>query len=171
MKIVGMISGTSYDGIDVACCNITYVDGEIQLKLAGFESIPYSPELHNQIAEAMPPQTTDFENVCKLDTFIGQAFAHAAETVMNKFSFEADLIVSHGQTLFHWIDGSNHARGTLQLGEPTWITERTGKPVLSNIRARDVAAGGHGAPLVSLLDHFLFKSAVCLSQADVLLRI
>lgn len=156
MKVIGMISGTSYDGIDVACCEFTQVDDEILVKQFGFDSIPYSDQLHQAIAEAMPPQKVDMEKVCILDTHIGQAFAKAAMGTMKKFSFRPDLIVSHGQTLFHWVDKEFKARGTLQLGEPTWIAEETGTAVLSNIRSRDVAANGHGAPLVSLLDALMF---------------
>ena len=156
MKVIGMISGTSYDGIDVACCEFTQEDDEIQVKQFGFDSIPYSDQLHQAIAEAMPPQKVDMEKVCILDTHIGQAFAKAAMDTMKKFSFRPDLIVSHGQTLFHWVDKEFKARGTLQLGEPTWIAEETGTAVLSNIRSRDVAANGHGAPLVSLLDALMF---------------
>ena len=107
------------------------------------------------IADSMPPRKVDMERVCILDTKIGQAFSAAAQSAMKKFKFEPDLIVSHGQTLFHWIDTDHKAKGTLQLGEPTWIAEETGVQVLSNIRSRDVAAGGHGAPLVSIVDQLL----------------
>lgn len=153
MKVIGMISGTSYDGIDVALCDFTESGGEITLKLIDFRSIPYSEALHAEIAAAMPPRTIDMERVCRLDTFIGQAFAKAATELAN--GHEVELIASHGQTLYHWIV-DNRALGTLQLGEPTWIAEATGVPVLSNIRSRDVAAGGHGAPLVSLMDQMMF---------------
>ena len=151
-----MISGTSYDGIDVACCEFTQRNDVIELVQHGFVSIPYSNELHDAIADAMPPRPVDMERVCILDTHIGQAFAAAALQAMKKFDFVPDLIVSHGQTLFHWVDSQYKAQGTLQLGEPSWIAERTGAAVLSNVRARDVASGGHGAPLVSLLDVLLF---------------
>ena len=154
-----MISGTSFDGIDVACCEFIQEGEVISVKQYGFISVEYSRELHDMIADAMPPRIVDMERVCILDTFIGQAFAQAARDAMVKFSFQPDLIVSHGQTLFHWIDSSHKARGTLQLGEPTWIAEETGVAVLSNTRARDVAAGGHGAPLVSLLDELLFGAS------------
>lgn len=153
MKIVGMISGTSFDGIDVALCDFQEKDGIISLKILDFKSFAYDDDLHSEIADSMPPRKVDMERVCRLDTLIGQAFAVAAKEIIK--GEEIDLIASHGQTLFHWIE-NNHALGTLQLGEPTWIAESTGIPVLSNIRSRDVAAGGHGAPLVSLIDQMMF---------------
>jgi anhydro-N-acetylmuramic acid kinase len=155
MKIIGMISGTSYDGIDVACIDVNQKGDLLEVKQQGFLSIEYSDELHQLIADAMPPQPVDMERVCILDTLIGQAFSQAAQKAISDFSFEPDLIVSHGQTLFHWIDATHHAKGTLQLGEASWIAEETGVQVLYNIRSRDVAAGGHGAPLVSVLDQLL----------------
>ena len=153
MKIVGMISGTSYDGIDVALCDFQENNGEITLEVLNFKSFPYEEKLHALITASMPPRSIDMERVCQLDTYIGQAFATAAKEVIG--THDVQLIVSHGQTLFHWIE-NNHALGTLQLGEPTWIAENTGIPVLSNVRSRDVAAGGHGAPLVSLMDQMMF---------------
>lgn len=155
MKIIGMISGTSFDGIDVACIDVKQTGDLLEVRQMGFISVEYSPELHQMIADSMPPRPVDMERVCILDTLIGQAFSKAAQKAMADFAFEPDLIVSHGQTLFHWIDADHHAKGTLQLGEASWIAEETGVQVLYNIRARDVAAGGHGAPLVSVLDQLL----------------
>lgn len=159
MKILGMMSGTSFDGIDSALCEISWVEDEIQIKLIDFASQAYSKQLHQMIVEAMPPRGTTMEVVCKLDTLIGQSFAAAAQSVIESSKVTPDLIVSHGQTLFHWIDESHKARGTLQLGEPSWIAESTGVQVLSNIRSRDVAAGGQGAPLVSILDQLLLSDS------------
>lgn len=159
MKILGMMSGTSFDGIDSALCEINWVEDEIQIKLIDFASQTYSKQLHQMIVEAMPPRGTTMEVVCQLDTHIGQSFAAAAQSVIESSKVTPDLIVSHGQTLFHWIDESHIARGTLQLGEPSWIAESTGVQVLSNIRSRDVAAGGQGAPLVSILDQLLLSDS------------
>jgi len=160
MKVIGMISGTSYDGIDVACCEFVQSGDLVEVRVIGFESISYTDSLHELIADSMPPRKVDMERVCLLDTKIGQAFSAAAQRAINKFNFQPDLIVSHGQTLFHWIDTDHKAKGTLQLGEPTWIAEETGVQVLSNIRSRDVAAGGHGAPLVSIVDQLLLGHSV-----------
>lgn len=155
MKVIGMISGTSFDGIDVACCEFSQIDDVIDVRQIGFTSIEYPADLHQLIADSMPPRPVDMERVCILNTLIGQTFSSAAQVAISEFSFAPDLIVSHGQTLFHWIDAQHKAKGTLQLGEASWIAEQTGVQVLSNIRARDVAAGGHGAPLVSVLDQLL----------------
>ena len=83
----------------------------------------------------------------------------AAKNSITNSGIKPELIVSHGQTMFHWIDDSSKARGTLQLGEASWIAEGTGVQVLSNIRSRDVAAGGQGAPLVSILDQLLLSDS------------
>lgn len=155
MKIIGMISGTSFDGIDVALVDINETNGVFSIKLIDFQSVPYSKDLRNKIAHAMPPQTIDMQIVCELDNFIGQAFADAASILAARNNLTPELVVSHGQTLFHWIE-KNKALGTLQLGEPTWIAQKLGAPVLSNIRSRDITAGGHGAPLVSTLDQLMF---------------
>ena len=158
MKVIGMISGTSFDGIDAGCFDINVINGVMSAKLIGFESYEYKKDVHELIAKAMPPQATDLESICILDTYIGQEFARAAVALSKNLGITADLIVSHGQTVFHWIDQSHKARGTLQIGEPTWIAEATGVTVLSNIRSRDVVVGGHGAPLVSILDQLLLGS-------------
>jgi anhydro-N-acetylmuramic acid kinase len=93
------------------------------------------------------------EEVCELDTRIGQAFADAAAAAIAEGG-AVDAICSHGQTVFHWVE-ADRALGTLQLGQPAWIAERTGVPVVADIRARDLTVGGQGAPLASLVDHLL----------------
>lgn len=159
MKILGMMSGTSFDGIDSALCDIKLVDNEIQIKLLNFETQQYSSSLRKEIIAAMPPLNTTMQTVCTLDTLIGKSFAQAASSIIENSKIVPDLIVSHGQTMFHWVDETNRVRGTLQIGEPTWIAEMTGVQVLSNIRTRDVAAGGNGAPLVSILDQMLLPAS------------
>jgi anhydro-N-acetylmuramic acid kinase len=159
MKILGMMSGTSFDGIDSALCDFNIVNDEIQIKLLHFESQNYKDDVRDRILAAMPPLSTSMLDVCVLDTLIGQSFTNAAKSAIANGKVTPDLIVSHGQTMFHWIDEENKARGTLQLGEASWIAEGTGVQVLSNIRSRDVAAGGQGAPLVSILDQLLLSDS------------
>lgn len=154
-----MISGTSYDGIDTACCDFSLEDKKLIIKVLAFESYPYPEDIYKKIGQAMPPKNITMEEVCILDTRIGQEFAAAATRISRENNFTPELVVSHGQTLFHWIDENLKAQGTLQLGEPAWISQATGVPTLSNLRARDVAAGGQGAPLVSILDQLLLGSS------------
>ncbi|QYC43053.1 Anhydro-N-acetylmuramic acid kinase [Nonomuraea coxensis DSM 45129] len=153
MRILGMISGTSHDGIDVAVVDFTPEGEVLRGRVGHTASTPYPAELRARLLAALPPAPVTLAEVCVLDTLIGQCFAEAAAAAIEAGG-PVDLIVSHGQTVFHWVEGA-HARGTLQIGQPAWIAERTGVPVLSDVRVRDITAGGHGAPLVSVLDKLL----------------
>jgi anhydro-N-acetylmuramic acid kinase len=144
------MSGTSYDGIDAAVADLSLDGDVVTLRCVGELSAAYDGELRADLEAALPPARTTLEAVCRLDTRIGQAFADVAARAVGLHGGE--LIVSHGQTVFHAAD-----QGTLQLGQPAWIAERTGLPVVADLRARDVAAGGQGAPLVSLLDALLLE--------------
>ncbi len=148
-----MISGTSHDGIDVAIVDFSFAEGVLEGRVGYTASTPYPAELRARLIAALPPAETTLAEVCVLDTLIGQSFAAAAVAAIARGG-PVDLIVSHGQTVFHWVEDA-HARGTLQIGQPAWIAERTGVPVLSDVRVRDITAGGHGAPLVSVLDGLL----------------
>ncbi|WP_329004294.1 anhydro-N-acetylmuramic acid kinase [Kribbella sp. NBC_00709] len=152
MRVIGLMSGTSYDAIDAAAADLR-LDGDVLvLTPLGMLSQPYPPDLRAAVAASLPPASTTVEQVCRLDTGIGQAFAAVAQQAVEQLcGGYADLIVSHGQTVFHWVD-DGVVRGTLQLGQPAWIAEATGVSVVSDLRARDVAAGGQGAPLVSIMD-------------------
>ncbi|MEO3870254.1 anhydro-N-acetylmuramic acid kinase [Nonomuraea sp. B12E4] len=148
-----MISGTSHDGIDVAVVDFERDGSVLRGQVGHTASTPYPGGLRARLIAALPPAPTTLAEVCVLDTLIGQSFAAAAAEAIERGG-PVDLIVSHGQTVFHWVEGA-HALGTLQIGQPAWIAERTGTPVLSDVRIRDITAGGHGAPLVSVLDGLL----------------
>jgi anhydro-N-acetylmuramic acid kinase len=146
------MSGTSYDAIDAAAADLRIDGDQLVLVPLGMLSRTYPAGLREELAASLPPASTSMEVVCRLDTGIGQAFADVAgQAVEQLCGGAADLIVSHGQTVFHWVDG-HQVRGTLQLGQPAWIAEATGTTVVSDLRSRDVAAGGQGAPLVSIID-------------------
>lgn len=160
MRVVGMISGTSMDGIDVAVADLDLAEDAVELRPVAAATREYPAELRAALGAVLPPASTTAEEVCRLDTLVGQAFAEAAAFAIGELAGgTADLIVSHGQTIFHWVDADGRARGTLQLGEPAWIAEATGVPVVADVRAADVAAGGHGAPLASTLDVLLLAGA------------
>jgi anhydro-N-acetylmuramic acid kinase len=155
VKVIGMISGTSFDAIEAVAMNLSLENHVVSAELLDHHSVPYSPELRSRIALVLPENATTIEEVCRLDTLIGQSFAEVANDLANEhFDGGADVICSHGQTVFHWVEGG-HALGTLQLGQGAWIAERTGATVVEDVRSRDVAAGGHGAPLASLIDVLL----------------
>lgn len=156
MRILGMISGTSHDGIDAAVVEFEERDGHLTGKVLHSTSTPYPPALRARLIQALPPAATTLAEMCELDTLVGQCFARAARDVIRDAG-PVDLVVSHGQTVFHWVE-DGEARGTLQIGQPAWIAEATGTPVLSDVRIRDITAGGHGAPLVSYLDALLLAS-------------
>lgn len=157
MRVIGMMSGTSMDGVDAAAADLTLDGSTLTLRPLGMVSSPYPDELSAALGAAMPPAPTTMEQVCRLDTLIGQAFADTAERAVAELcGGRADLVVSHGQTLFHWVE-DEAVRGTLQLGQPAWIAERTGCTVVSDLRTRDVAAGGQGAPLVSAFDQLWLR--------------
>jgi len=157
MRVLGLSSGTSHDGIDAALVEFTLdeaADGGplLHARLLRHTTTAYSATTRDALRAALPPAKVDLGEVCRLDTWIGQEFAQVAA----EYAQDADLVCSHGQTLFHWADDAG-VHGTLQLGQPAWIAERTGLPVVADVRARDVAAGGQGAPLVAILDLLLLS--------------
>lgn len=155
MKVIGLMSGTSHDSIDVAVAEFM-ADGDLlTLVPLGARSLPFPEGLDRAVAETLPPASPGADTICRLDTEVGQAFAEAAVIAIDQLAGGgADLIASHGQTIYHWVtDG--RSRGSLQVGNPAWIAERTGLPVVSDFRIRDIAAGGNGAPLASTLDVLL----------------
>ena len=155
MRVIGMISGTSFDAIEALAADLELAEDALLADLREHVSADYEPELHAAIAASLPPASTSVEEVCRLDTAIGRRFAEvAAELAVSAFGGEVDVVCSHGQTVYHWVEGAS-ALGTLQLGQPAFIAESTGATVVGDVRARDVAAGGHGAPLASLLDVLL----------------
>jgi anhydro-N-acetylmuramic acid kinase len=144
MRVAGLISGTSVDGIDVAVCDIT--DEAIVLVASG--TVPYPRPVRDAIL-AVSNATAHVGEISQLNFVIGALFADA---LVRTFRLDTvELIGSHGQTIFH------HGESTLQIGEAAIIAQRTGKPVVADFRVADMAAGGRGAPLVPFLDYRLFR--------------
>lgn len=152
-RIVGLMSGTSGDGVDAALVVVTGSGTRTRTRILAFETVPFSEELRSEIlglADASAIAVTD------LNAGLGELFARAALAVIAKAGLapgDVHLVGSHGHTARH-----EPRRATLQLGEAAVIAEKTGLPVISDFRARDVAAGGEGAPLVPLVDWLLFRA-------------
>lgn len=155
MRVLGLMSGTSVDAIDIAVCDIDVVAGEFRLDLVDHGEHPWDPQARARILALLPPNTTTIGEVAALDQLIGQAFAEVAQQVVAQVD-GIELVASHGQTVYHWVEDGK-ALGTLQLGQPAWIQRATGLPVVSDLRSADIAAGGQGAPLVSILDAIVFS--------------
>jgi len=155
MRVIGMISGTSYDAIDAAVADIWQEDDTLVVRPRGLYSRDMPAALRGDIAAALPPNSTTLAQVCRLDTVIGQLFGEVAVAANTQYADgTADLVVSHGQTVYHWVEGTQ-ALGTLQLGAAAWVAAAAGVPVVSDLRTRDITVGGHAAPLASTLDALL----------------
>jgi anhydro-N-acetylmuramic acid kinase len=146
MRIAGVMSGTSLDGIDVAVVEVRDAAGVPKLRNANFQTTAYSQTVRSAILSA---RTT--ADISRLNFELAELYARAVLRAVRRFG-PVELIGCHGQTVYH--EGGRH---TLQLGDPAVLAERTGVPVVSGFRARDIAAGGQGAPLVPLVDYLLFR--------------
>ncbi|HET9983641.1 MAG TPA: anhydro-N-acetylmuramic acid kinase [Longimicrobiales bacterium] len=160
MLVIGLMSGTSLDGIDAVLVEFSgATEAEVAWRVVGFVSRPYSPEERERIHRVILDGGA--EALCRLHGELGEWLAAAALQVCEASMVDAaqvGLVGSHGQTVWH-IPPLPGKRGyTLQLGDPATIAERTGIPVVSDFRARDVAAGGEGAPLVPWQDRVLFSA-------------
>ena len=158
MRVIGLICGTSLDAIDAALVDIQPSVEGLKLSLLAFAMQPYDSVLGEQVRRLLPPNTGSTADVCAVNVGLGEAFAAAALALVTEAAVpieSVDLVASHGQTVYHQI-GTGQPRSTLQLGAPAVIAERTGCTVVADFRSRDIAAGGHGAPLVPYLDQLLF---------------
>jgi anhydro-N-acetylmuramic acid kinase len=152
------MSGTSVDGVDAAVADLA-LDGDVlRLELVGHTTQPWPDPLRDRILAVLVPATTSAAEICRLDHDVGVALGELAVAALAELDAGAvDLVSSHGQTIHHDVGPDGAVLGTLQIGQPAEIAERVGVPVVADFRARDVAAGGQGAPLVSVLDHLLLS--------------
>jgi anhydro-N-acetylmuramic acid kinase len=169
MRVIGLMSGTSLDGIDAAIVNFEGGLNDLRWQVEAFHTESYSDaqraQIHNALTQGGPAE------LCRVHADIGEWFAQAVLHVCRSAQVDAraiDLIGSHGQTVWHDPPTRERRGATLQLGCPATIAERTGIPVVSDFRTRDVAAYGQGAPLVPWIDRLLFAVP---GRARVLLNI
>jgi anhydro-N-acetylmuramic acid kinase len=163
--VVGLMSGTSADAIDAALVEISGSGLHTEIRLLHYIEAPYEPRVREAILRLFSTEARAAD-VCRMNFLLGELFAEAALEVIRAAGVkpsEVDLVASHGQTILH-LAGPVEVAGrtvisTLQIGEPCVIAERTGITTVADFRARDIAAGGQGAPLVAFADFILFRDA------------
>ncbi len=163
MKVVGLMSGTSGDGVDAALVEIGRRKSGLPIKMIAFHPLPYPRSLQQRILSASVSGTVS--ELCHLNALLGEWFANAALAVIrvaNLLPKDIALIGSHGQTVHHLPHGIKDAgvgsiRSTFQIAEPAVIAERTGITTVADFRPRDMAAGGQGAPLTPAVHALLFR--------------
>ncbi|MBM4133433.1 MAG: anhydro-N-acetylmuramic acid kinase [Nitrospira sp.] len=165
MKVVGLMSGTSGDGVDAALVDIRGGGLALRITALAFAPTPYPADLQRRVLHLCSGGSV--AEVCHLNAVLGEWFARAALRVIKKAGLrpaEVGLIGSHGQTVQHLPQGIRErglgaVRSTLQIAEPAVIAERTGIATVADFRPRDIAAGGQGAPLTPYVHHLLFRHA------------
>lgn len=163
MKVIGLMSGTSGDGVDAALVSIRGSGSVLRVRPLAFSATPYPPGLRQRILTASLAGSV--AEICHLNAVLGEWFAKAALKVIEQAKLRPRnirLIGSHGQTVHHLPNpqrepGLGLIRSTLQIAEPAIIAERTGVTTVADFRPRDMAAGGQGAPLVTYVHGLLLR--------------
>ena len=154
MRVIGLMSGTSADGIDAVLAEIVDSVDSPKMRQLGFESVPWPPRDRELIGRLMAGRG-ETRDVSRAGFQLAEQFALAALRVADSWGLaidEIDLIGSHGQTVWHEVEESGTVQSTLQIGEAAVIAERTGVTTVADFRVADVAAGGQGAPLIPIFD-------------------
>ncbi|MHC4952443.1 MAG: anhydro-N-acetylmuramic acid kinase [Planctomycetota bacterium] len=157
--VLGLLSGTSADGIDAALVRVHGHGLDTKTEVLGFRTQPF-PDVHRE--RILTLGDANAETICRYNFILGELFASAGLALLEEAGVAreaVDLVGSHGQTVVHVPRGSHEKGATLQIGEGDVIAERLGVPVVSDFRTRDVAAGGEGAPLAAYVDFLLFQRA------------
>jgi len=163
-KIIGLMSGTSLDGLDIALCEISGAGENTAVKILEFETINYTEDIKTEIRKVFAKKTIDFQHFALLNEWIGLLYAGLVNDCLEKWNIpasEVDLIASHGQTVLHapkfLHQQEKFPNATLQIGDGDHIAVKTGIITLSDFRQKHVAAGGEGAPLAVYGDYLLFS--------------
>ncbi|WP_228587663.1 anhydro-N-acetylmuramic acid kinase AnmK [Alkalibacterium sp.] len=158
---VGLMSGTSLDGIDTVLCKVSGVNEETEIEVVDFQTYAYRDAVLKKVEKIVSGEHVLLSEVSELNVDLGYEYAGA----VNKICLQNDIsprklefVASHGQTIFHEAEGSSEKRrSTLQIGEPSIIAYETGAQVVSNFRSKDMAAHGEGAPLVPKSESILYR--------------
>ncbi|MFB7641326.1 anhydro-N-acetylmuramic acid kinase AnmK [Peribacillus butanolivorans] len=162
MYIVGLMSGTSLDGIDAALVRVDNTGLKTEIEMIEFITYPFPKDIEKEIMQSLSVETSNVQLICSLNFKLGKLFSDATKEVCEKAGLpieQLDLIGSHGQTIYHQpLQEQNWVPSTLQIGEPAVIAHDTNTIVISNFRTMDMAAGGQGAPLVPFTEYILYRS-------------
>ena len=158
---IGLMSGTSVDGIDAALVEISdrhsHLENYLETNLIAGHTYPYPVDLRTEILAVCAGEARSLQQICELDDRIAACFAEAAIAIMEKSDRKPDLIGSHGQTVFHRPPVGNQMGYTVQLGRGAVIAALTGIKTISDFRVADIEASGQGAPLVPMIDALLLS--------------
>ena len=159
MLAIGLMSGTSVDGVDAALVKIDPNTDEYSL--IDFYTLPYTLEFKQKIKRNLSDATAKLSEICSLNFELGYKFKESVDEIIkrNNLSYsDISFVASHGQTIWHnpHVEGNN-VPSTLQIGTGQIITELTGIKVVTNFRERDIIVGGEGAPLVPMFEYLYFK--------------
>ena len=164
-RIIGLMSGTSLDGLDIALCRIENSGRATRLTLENFDTVAYSEDIKTEIRRVFAKQTIDFQYLALLNEWIGTLHGEMILTCLEKWGVGTegvDLVASHGQTVMHapkiLHQNPKYPNATLQIGDGDHIAVKTGIITVSDFRQRHLAAGGEGAPLAVYGDYFLFTN-------------
>lgn len=173
--ILGLMSGTSLDGLDMALCEVSGSGVETQIRLIAFETMDYSSTFRSEIDAVFSKEQVHMKMLCAMNAKIGIAHAHLINQTLKKWNIDPeqiDVIASHGQTVYHAPKSLNlnqdFPNSTLQIGDGDHIAVNTGIITISDFRQKHVAAGGEGAPLVIYGDYLLFGHS---TESRVMLNI
>lgn len=163
--VIGLMSGTSVDGIDAVLVEIINSGLRTKIKQLHFKTYPYPKGLKELILKNSLKESSNVEDICRLNFLIGKLFAKSAINLCKDYGVsikEIDLIGSHGQTIQHLPQKvkmfGEEIKATLQIGDPSVIAKLTGVPTVGDFRVGDIALGGEGAPLVPYFDFVMFRS-------------
>jgi anhydro-N-acetylmuramic acid kinase len=164
--VIGLMSGTSLDGLDVALCHIAGFGISTKLKLLHFDTIAFDDDFKNEIRSVFSKKIIDFEKLCLLNPWIALKHASIVNACLKKWGIkkeDVDLIASHGQTVYHapksFHKQQKFGNATLQIGDGDHLSVATGIITISDFRQKHIAAGGEGAPLAVYGDYLIFAKA------------
>ncbi len=160
MLVLGLMSGTSADGVDVALCEINGSPADMTANIIAGKTYDYDRQMRHRILDSCDIQKSRVDDIAQLSFDLAEVFAESINDFLKSSGYTAeqiDIIGSHGQTLWHNVLPDGRVNASLQIVEASVIAERTGITVVSNLRARDIAASGQGAPLTSYIDWLLLR--------------